>query len=153
MKSREALQAAIRAPSGPILPAPVDLRVSHRCLRAGMAFALTYAVADPPPGSAAPDERPVMSNHKGDSGGQGPPPSPDSGARPAAADPELWMMLRSEELLERVHAVAARIDERVRQVSTPGPAGGSSFPGAVPEFAAGVALVSKAIGRLLRERR
>ncbi len=46
----------------------------------------------------------------------GPPPSPGSEPRPTAAEAELCVVLRGEELLERAHEVAARVDGRVRGV-------------------------------------
>jgi hypothetical protein len=66
--------------------------------------------------------------------------------------PQLDMILRGEELLERAHSLGARIDERVRQAISPGEpdsAQGQSVPAQAAKSAA--VLATRLLGRLLRE--
>ena len=71
---------------------------------------------------------------------------------PARAAGARVVVLRGEDVLERAHAVATRIDERVREVigsGAPDPADRSSASG--PSSGAAAGLATKLLSRLLRE--
>jgi hypothetical protein len=47
------------------------------------------------------------------------PPAPRSGPPGSPAQPDLGLLLRGEDVLERAHAVARDVDERVRDLPRP----------------------------------
>jgi hypothetical protein len=62
-----------------------------------------------------------MSGERYEAGGQTPPARPG----PPAVGPELTVLLRADDLLERTHAVESRINQRVRLRAGPGAGAGA----------------------------